>query len=309
MKPLHFAPLQGYTQHAYRSIHARHIGGVCSYYTPFIRYEKGGVRRKDMVDILPENNEDVPLVPQIIASGTDEFNYLCDAIQEKGYKRIDLNMGCPAPMQTKLGRGSALLSAPQFVEELARQMTQRPDVRFSVKMRLGWKQPDEWRHVLPILHELPLAHITMHPRIGIQQYKGEVDMEMFRVFYEECRHPLVYNGDLQTLDDLARIESEFPQLSGLMMGRGLLGNPFISAEYASGTEWHWANRRDAVVRMHDDWLQFCRQKYVSDSQVLLQIKPFWEYQKTWIEKKIYKQLMKSGSFRNYMTAIQRFSNQ
>ena len=108
-----------------------------------------------MVDILPENNEGVPLVPQIIASGTDEFNYLCDAIQEKGYKRIDLNMGCPAPMQTKLGRGSALLSAPQFVEELARQMTQRPDVRFSVKMRLGWKQPDEWRHVLPILHELP----------------------------------------------------------------------------------------------------------------------------------------------------------
>jgi hypothetical protein len=59
--------------------------------------------------------------------------------------------------------------------------------------------------------------------------------------------------------------------------------------------------------MHDEWLQFCRKKYVSDSQVLLQVKPFWEYQNAWIGKKVYKHLMKSGSFRNYMAAVHDFS--
>lgn len=307
MKPLHFAPLQGYTQHAYRRIHARNVGGVSYYYTPFIRMEKGAVRRKDIVDILPEHNEGVPLIPQIIASDADEFDKLCDIIQEMGYHRVDLNMGCPAPMQTKLARGSAMLSSPELVEEIANRMKTRSDLRFSVKMRLGWKESDEWRQILPILHDIPLEHITLHPRIGIQQYKGEVNMEMFKMFYEACHHPLIYNGDIQTLDDLARMEEEFPRLTGIMMGRGLLANPVLSAEYASGTAWTWAKRRDTVLRMHDEWLQFCREKYVSDSQVLLQVKPFWEYQNAWIGKKVYKHLMKSGSFRNYMAAVHAFS--
>ena len=174
-------------------------------------------------------------------------------------------------------------------------------------MRLGWKESDEWRQILPILHDIPLEHITLHPRIGIQQYKGEVNMEMFKMFYEACQHPLIYNGDIQTLDNLARMEEEFPRLTGIMMGRGLLANPVLSAEYASGTAWTWAKRRDTVLRMHDERLQFCREKYVSDSQVLLQVKPFWEYQNAWIGKKVYKHLMKSGSFRNYMAAVHEFS--
>jgi tRNA-dihydrouridine synthase len=210
-------------------------------------------------------------------------------------------------MQTKLARGSAMLSSPELVEEIANRMKTRSDLRFSVKMRLGWKEPDEWRQILPILHDIPLEHITLHPRIGIQQYKGEVNMEMFKMFYEACQHPLIYNGDIQTLDDLARMEEEFPRLTGIMMGRGLLANPVLSAEYASGTAWPWAKRRDTVLRMHDEWLQFCREKYVSDSQVLLQVKPFWEYQNAWIGKKVYKHLMKSGSFRNYMAAVHDFS--
>jgi tRNA-dihydrouridine synthase len=210
-------------------------------------------------------------------------------------------------MQTKLARGSAMLSSPVLVEEIANRMKKRSDLRFSVKMRLGWKESDEWRQILPILHDIPLEHITLHPRIGIQQYKGEVNMEMFKMFYEACQHPLIYNGDIQTLDDLARMEEEFPRLTGIMMGRGLLANPVLSAEYASGTAWPWAKRRDTVLRMHDEWLQFCREKYVSDSQVLLQVKPFWEYQNAWIGKKVYKHLMKSGSFRNYMAAVHEFS--
>lgn len=303
MKQLHFAPLQGYTQFAFRNIHNRHIGGISHYYSPFIRWEKGGIRKKDLVDIAPENNDDTPLVPQIIAGNSDEFNLLCDAVQAAGYKRIDLNMGCPAPMQTKLKRGSALVANPQLVEDLALCMKRRPEINFSVKMRLGWQEENEWENILPILHDTPLSHITLHPRVGIQQYKGEVNMNQFARFYEACRLPLIYNGDIQCLGDIKRLEDDFPNLSGIMIGRGLLGNPFLSAEYEENSEWETIRRRDAVLQMHDEWLEFCREKYVSDAQVLLQIKTFWEYQNAWIEKKVYKRIMKSGSFRNYMDAV------
>ena len=60
---IHFAPLQRYTDFEYRRIHARHCGGVQTYYSPFIRWEKGGIRVKDIRDILPENNEGLHLVP------------------------------------------------------------------------------------------------------------------------------------------------------------------------------------------------------------------------------------------------------
>ncbi len=303
MKELHFAPLQGYTIFPYRRTHARLVGGVAAYYSPFIRWEKGAIRRKDLIDILPEHNADVPLVPQIIAGTLDEFDRLCDAVQELGHTRIDLNMGCPAPMQTRLHRGSALVGCPFLVEQIAERMKLRTDVTFSVKMRLGWQENDEWRSVLPILHDLPLSHIALHPRIGTQQYKGVPDMEAFTAFYEECRHPLIYNGDLTTLEDVARIEMEFPRLHGIMMGRGVLGNPCLSAEYAATETWDNRRRAEVVLRMHDEWLAFCREKYVSDAQVLLQVKPFWEYQNLWLDRKIWKKIMKAGSFRNYTDAV------
>lgn len=72
--PIHFAPLQGYTDAPYRQAHARIFGGVASYYSPFIRVEHGEIRRKDERDVLPDNNHGVNLVPQLIASDTDKLH-------------------------------------------------------------------------------------------------------------------------------------------------------------------------------------------------------------------------------------------
>ena len=303
MKLIHFAPLQGHTDDVYRRSHHQLIGGIERYYTPFVRVEAGDIRSKDRRDIDPKNNEGVPVVPQIIFKNLKEFLYLVDEVEALGYHAIDLNMGCPFPLQAKHGRGSGILPHPDVVEDIAQAIKERTQLAFSVKMRLGWQEENEWENILPILHDTPLLHITLHPRVGIQQYKGEVNMNQFARFYEACRLPLIYNGDIQSLGDIKRLEDDFPNLSGIMIGRGLLGNPFLSAEYEENSEWETIRRRDAVLQMHDEWLEFCREKYVSDAQVLLQIKTFWEYQNAWIEKKVYKRIMKSGSFRNYMDAV------
>ena len=302
---IHFAPLQGYTDFEYRRIHARHCGGVDTYYTPFIRWEKGGIREKDIRDILPENNEGLHLVPQIICADTDEFNRLADAIQELGYGEMDLNMGCPAPMQTKLMRGSGILPYPTRVSALLREMERRPEVRFSAKMRLGLEGKEEWRELSGMLNSSCLKHLTVHPRIGKQMYKGEVDMDAFNEVYSSIHIPIIYNGDVTSMEQVSSLLERYPDLPGIMMGRGLLARPTLAQECLMGKEMPHEERMSILMQMHEDMLGYCTRKYKVDSQILLHIHAFWEYQESQLERKTWKKIMKAGNMKNYLEAIRK----
>lgn len=130
---------------------------------------------------------------------------------EKGYQEADINLGCPFPMLARRHNGCGMLPYPEEVKALLSEAIDRhPDIRFSVKLRLGWEQAEECLALLPLFNELPLAHIILHPRLGKQQYKGEVDLEGFEAFYKECTHPLFYNGDLHTANDIRSITTRFP---------------------------------------------------------------------------------------------------
>lgn len=300
---IHFAPLQGYTDDVYRRLHHELIGGIVTYTTPFLRMEGGGVRSKDLRDIRPEHNKDVPVVPQIILKSMKEFDFLLGVVEEKGYTQIDLNMGCPFPMQAKHGRGSGLLAHIDIIEPLAESIRTKNHLQFSVKMRLGWEDPNEWKPVLDVLNETPLHHITLHPRIGVQQYKGEVDMESFRVFYETCKHPLYYNGDLTTVEDIRRIETEYPRLAGLMIGRGLLARPTLAKEYAEGKEMSLEARISLLMQMHERLKTHYETTVNSEAQLQNKLRLFWEYMETELGKKPYKKIMKAGNLKNYVAAV------
>ena len=302
---IHFAPLQGYTDFEYRRIHARHCGGVDTYYTPFIRWEKGGIRDKDIKDILPENNEGLHLIPQIICADTDEFNRLADAIQELGYGEMDLNMGCPAPMQTKLMRGSGILPHPTRVSALLKEMGRRPEVRFSAKMRLGFEEKEEWRELSDMLNSSCLKHLTVHPRIGKQMYKGEVDMDAFSEVYSSIHIPIIYNGDVTSMEQISSLSERYPGLHGIMMGRGLLARPTMAKECLMGKEMPHEERMDILMQMHEDMLGYCTRKYKVDSQILLHIHAFWEYQESQLERKTWKKIIKAGNMKNYLEAIRK----
>ena len=303
MLPIQFAPLQGYTDDVYRRLHHELVGGVQTYYTPFVRMEGGGIRSKDARDIAPEHNAGVPVVPQIILKSVKEFDYLVGVVEERGYTEVDINMGCPFPMQAKHGRGSGLLAHTDVVEEVAKDITDRPHLRFSVKMRLGWEDKDEWCHVLDILNDTPLRQVALHPRVGTQQYKGKVDMQAFEEFYNLCRHPLVYNGDILTLADLRRLETAYPKLAGVMIGRGLLARPSLAREYQEGSEWAWEKRRRLLLDLHERLRAHYACLMNSDDQLLSKLRLFWEYMEEELGRKLYKKLMKSGSLRNYLLAV------
>ena len=103
--PIHFAPLQGYTEVFYRNAHAACFGGIDTYYTPFVRLEKGGFRHRDVRGIEPGNNQVAHLIPQLIAPSFEKAEKILSLFIEKGYKEVDINMGCPFPMLAKRHNG------------------------------------------------------------------------------------------------------------------------------------------------------------------------------------------------------------
>ena len=303
MLPLYFAPLQGFTEDSYRRIHNELAGGVTAYYTPFLRLEHKGIRAKDARDVRPEFNTGVPIVPQVIAKDGEEFTFLVNYLTELGYREIDVNMGCPFPLQTRHGRGAGILQQPESVKQITEIIRQRDALTFSIKMRLGLTDEGEGLSLLPLLNATPLKHITLHPRLGTQQYNGTADLDAFERFAEKTTHRLIYNGDLKTPADIHAIATRFPSLAGIMIGRGLLARPSLAQEVIEGTEWHRAKRIALVKKMHDHYHAHLSTIIPGEAQLLTKVRTFWEYMEEECGRKAWKKIMKAGSMRNYLNAI------
>lgn len=303
--PIHFAPLQGYTDAAYRQAHARIFGGVDTYYSPFVRVEHGEIRRKDARDINPENNRGVHLVPQLIAPYPDKLEQIMSLFSGYNYREADINLGCPFPMLAKRHNGAGMLPYPEEVKELLVAATEKyPRFRFSVKLRLGWENANECLALLPLFNALPLSHIILHPRLGKQQYKGEVDLDGFEAFYNGCDKPLFYNGDLHTTEDIQAIAVRFPKLAGIVIGRGLLANPALAWEYRQGKRLSADEMAEKVRQLHTDvYNSYEEQLQGGETQLLMKMKSFWEYLLPEGNRKAKKTIHKTTKLTNYLAAV------
>lgn len=303
MLSLHFAPVQGHTDAAYRHFHKEIYGGDQTYYTPFIRLEKNGIRPRDIKDITSELNEGLHLVPQIIFRDGNELSTLVKLLKEMGLKEIDLNMGCPFPLQTGHGRGAATITNENLAQEVVNCVKSNPDISFSVKMRLGMQDPQEWKKMLPYLNEVNLKHITLHPRVAKQQYGGEVNLEEFESFLKESKNPVIYNGDIKTPEEIKTIINKFPDINGIMIARGALGRPSLFSEYLNGEDWEHETRLEKMLEFHKRLFQHYNGILCGDAQVISKIQPFWEYSEEEIGRRAWKAIKKACNISKYQTAI------
>lgn len=300
---IHFAPIQGQTDYTYRRAHFAVAGGIDCYYTPFIRWEHGEVRKKDLRDIDPTNNEGVPVVPQIIAKDRDEMCRLCDILQDLGWSRIDINMGCPFPLQTHAGRGSGLLRHTDKVEQMVREIQSRSEVAFSIKMRAGMTEIDEGLRLMPLFNEAGLTHLTVHPRLGVEQYKGSTHSERFASFYNQAQMPLLYNGDITTPSQAKTILDTYPNIEGIMMGRGLLRRPLLGKECTTQQDAAPEAQIQCILDIHDKILENALSTLHGDTQILNRMQEFWQPLESVIDKKSHKRITKCGNLRNYYETI------
>jgi tRNA-dihydrouridine synthase len=257
-----------------------------------------------MRDVRPEFNEGVNIVPQVIANGGEEMSVLVDYLKSLGYRRIDVNAGCPFPLQTRHGRGAGLLVAPDRFEELATVMKKNNDIVFSLKMRLGMDDACQWKQCIDTINDMPLCHVVMHPRIATQQYKGEVCLSAFDEFLTACKHPVVYNGDICSVEEIKSLEERYGErLAGVMIGRGLLARPSLAQEYASESALSPGTLIMKIKQMHEGLLEHYKKVIPGEAQQLMKIRSFWDYMEPTIGRKQWKKIVKAGNMKNYLLKV------
>lgn len=291
---IYCAPLQGFTDYIWRNTHAEMFGRIDTYYTPFMRVVNGEISNRDIQDILPENNT-APIRPQIIACAPTDAVMMTTKLKELGHRLIDINMGCPHPPIALKRKGSGTLAHPNECKDLFTALAQIPDMEFSVKMRLGYDDAQQWTSILPLFKHINPKEIVLHPRIGKQLYKGEINFAQFIKFAQSCPYPFIYNGDIQSIEQISALKEKCPNLSGVMIGRKLLASPdFFEAEKSI----------DKIKCFHDLLLERYSEKLTGgEHQILSKMKTIWEYLLPDSDKKARKLIKKCSSLSKYNVAV------
>ena len=224
---IYFAPLEGITGYVFRNAYAKYYGGVDKYFTPFISpHTKKLMDTREKRDILPENNQGLYVVPQVLTNQAEDLIDLAKQLHEDyGYEEINLNLGCPSKTVTTKGKGSGFLEYPERMEEFFDRYFKASDVKLSIKTRIGYWEVEEAQRLLNLYERFPFEEVIIHPRLGSEMYKGTPHYDVFENYLERSKHSLCYNGDINSLEQLQSLDSKWQKCDKFMLGRGLIARP------------------------------------------------------------------------------------
>ncbi len=270
----YLAPLEGITTRIYRKAYHDCFTPMDKYFTPFLSpHSKKGFSAKELAEILPENNQGMRLVPQILTNRAEDFLKTEEKLACYGYEEVNLNLGCPSKTVVSKGRGSGFLADPEGLERFLYELFSRTKMRISVKTRIGRDDPEEFHRLLMIFHQYPLEELIIHPRVQKDFYQNKPNLEVFDEAVRAGGCPLCYNGDLCTREDVSEIEKRFPTVTACMIGRGIIGNPGLMGEI-KGQE---AADKEQIRRFHDRLYEDYRSLGMGDKNVLFKMKEIWCY--------------------------------
>ena len=334
---IYFAPLEGITGFAYRNVHRQYFGDeIDKYFSPFAAPNyTHHFKTREREDIDPANNQGLSLVPQILTNRPDDFLWAAEEMYAMGYREINLNLGCPMPTVVKKRRGSGqlgdLAALDLFLEEICAGMEKisgqslwentsgqgsgnpqkisehdsagngEGKLRFTVKTRIGLDSADNAGALLEISNRYPIAELTVHPRTQRDLYGGRPDLDTFSLFLEKSLHPVVYNGDIYSVEDYQKICARFPACSALMLGRGLIANPALAREIRGGSPLQKAE----LSQFHDSVYASLKNTLPGQTPLLGKMKELWFYMGrnfTGAERFL-KQIRKAGNEMQYKAAV------
>ena len=330
---LSLGPFQGITDAPFRNVFKKHFGGIDKFYTPFFT----GIHKEDHAknlqgeEIDPSCNDVETLTPQILSTDAEEILRFAKQCKHLGYKEINLNMGCPFPRVANKKRGCGLLPYPEKVEAMLERVFEEIETKFSVKCRLGYFNSEEIDAIIPIFNKFPLSELIIHPRIGKQLYKGEADVERFAALIPYINAPLVYNGDIFSVESFEQINgilnggpSTLRLASGttgsetckaverFMLGRGILANPFLAEEIKTLDCFVVPPHNDVkrrTERLHNYVLDLYedRLRHAGGSpKVLGRMKELWSYLMYSFEdsQNVWRKIKKINALKEYEEAVE-----
>lgn len=269
----YLAPMEGLTTYTFRTVWNTYYGGMDKYFTPFISNRRMNSRERN--DILPEHNEGMHTVPQILTNRADEFLALARQLADYGYTCVNLNLGCPSGTVVSRNRGAGFLSVPRELDRFLAEIFSKCPIRISVKTRIGMEDPEEWRLLLAIYENYPMEELIIHPRLQQEGYAGTPHMEAFAEAASRLTCPLCYNGDITSPASLMRLREHFPNLETVMLGRGILQNPALLSQIKSPTS---CDAELSTLRaFHDTLLSRYREIMSGDTNTLYKMKDLWTF--------------------------------
>ena len=270
---LYFAPLEGIGGYIYRNAQADYFEKADKYYSPFLAPNQNrSISPKEYKDIAPEHNEDITLVPQIMANNAEIFLKAAQELEQLGYKEINLNLGCPSRTVVTKYRGAGFLAKPDALEQFLEEVYSKLNIRLSLKTRLGMEDEEEFEHLLDIYNKLPVSELIIHPRVQTDYYKNTPRMESFLNALEKSKNPVVYNGDIFNKEKYQQVMKQM-DVSGVMLGRGVLANPALFGEIR-GTE---KLSKERLWEFHERLLADYTQEMSGERNVLFKMKELWFY--------------------------------
>lgn len=183
-------------------------------------------------DLLKMNDMERPIAQQIFGSDVDSFVKAAKLVEDAMHPDIiDINMGCPVPkVAIKSQAGSALLKNPDKIKEIVSAVVKAVSVPVTVKIRSGWDEKSiNAVEVAKVIEEAGASAITVHGRTRAQGYSGNADWNIIKQVKETVKIPVIGNGDV-TSAKKAKEMLDYTGCDAVMIGRGVLGNPWLINE-------------------------------------------------------------------------------
>lgn len=224
------APMAGISNNAYRRI-IKEMG--CGLITCEMVSDKAIMYGSTKtIDMLYMTDDERPISQQIFGSDKTSFVYAAKYIYEHMKPDIiDINMGCPVPkVALKSQAGSALLKDPDKVYDIVKSVVESVPIPVTVKIRSGWDSNSiNAVEIARICEKAGAKAITVHGRTRSQGYSGKVDLNIIKAVKEAVNIPVIGNGDIKSCYD-AKYMLDFTGCDAVMIGRGVLGNPWLIKE-------------------------------------------------------------------------------
>lgn len=221
-----FAPMEGLTDNIYRRLHHKYFPGIDRYYTPFF---SPSIHRtltpREQKELPRADTQSFTLIPQILTKVPEDFLWMARQCQELGYDHVNLNLGCPSGTVTAKGKGAGMLSDTDTLDRFLNEIFSRTPVDISIKTRLGVWEPEEFTEILEVYNRYPVRELILHPRVRKDFYTPPVRMSWVDYAVEHSKIPLCYNGNVCSVSEIDTFHRAYPQISAVMLGRGLIGDP------------------------------------------------------------------------------------
>ena len=301
----YFAPLEGISGYIYRNAYEKFFpNNIDKYFTPFIvPNQSKSLKTKEFRDVLPENNNGLNIIPQILTNDSKGFIATCKKLKQLGYDEVNLNLGCPSGTVVSKFRGSGFLAKREELDNFLDEIFKIQDMKISIKTRLGVDSADEFYEIMKIYDKYPMEELIIHPRTRQDFYGNKPNMEMFKDALKSSKNTICYNGDIFSVKDYEKFIEECPSVDRIMIGRGSLANPGLINEIKG----KGVVDKNILKEFHDEVCMGYKEILSGDINVLFRMKELWSYMRGMFEdsEKVAKKIKKERMLSEYNVIISR----